>query len=90
MDRSPGRGIRPRDCASPVSFSENAVKEIKRLMNEENISDIISVSGAGEIHFSASIRVNAYDNTITGQTTTQTDLQRATKMVSLAREAFNR
>ena len=24
--------------ASPVSFSENAVKEIKRLMNEENIS----------------------------------------------------
>ena len=59
-------------------------------VSEENIAGLIRATGVREIHFSASVATNAYDNFPVNQFATFTSLERATEMVSLAREAFNR
>ena len=57
-------------------------------VDEINIQPLIRETGIREVHFSATAIIKSYYEKEVRQTTSQTDLERATHLVQLAREAF--
>ncbi len=57
-------------------------------VDEKNIQPLIRETGIREVHFSATAFIKSYSDREFRQTTSQTDLERATHLVQLAREAF--
>lgn len=73
-------------------FVNAAASEISILsgggVDEKNIQPLIRETGIREVHFSATAFIKSYNDKEFRQTTSQTDLERATHLVQLAREAF--
>lgn len=57
-------------------------------VDEKNIQPLIRETGIHEIHFSATSVIKSYANKEFSQATMQTNLDRASQLVKLAREAF--
>ncbi|MEI7801667.1 MAG: copper homeostasis protein CutC [Bacteroidota bacterium] len=57
-------------------------------VDEKNIQPLIRETGIHEVHFSATAFIKSYSDREFRQTTSQTDLERATQLVQLARQAF--
>lgn len=74
------------------AFVKSAAPEISILsgggVNEQNVQPLIRDTGIQEVHFSATAIIKSYSERECSQITTQTDLERATHLVQLAREVF--